>query len=202
MTIHEPATLLTDYALAVLAAGLMVALLRADSPRSSARTWLAVAMGLVGLSALVGGTYHGFAPEWLAAVAAAVWKLTLVTIHLVSAALALCWSNEVLPPRWQGRARGVIAVKLAVFAVWAVSHPVFAVVIADYGSIMVAWAVAALVLERGWRGWMLTAVGLSACAAAVQQLHVGLGAHFNHNDLYHVIQGVALIAFYQAGRRL
>jgi hypothetical protein len=49
---------------------------------------------------------------------------------------------------------------------------------------------------------MLGSIVLSAVAAAVQQLKLAPSVPFNHNDLYHIIQALALFGFYQAGRRL
>ena len=56
-------------------------------------------------------------------------------------------------------------------------------------------------LRRPWRGWMLAGIGLSIIAALVQQLGWAPAPHFNHNDLYHVIQALALGGFYRAGRK-
>jgi len=55
--------------------------------------------------------------------------------------------------------------------------------------------------RRPWRRWMLAGVGLSIAAAVVQQMHWGFSPRFNHNDVYHLIQAFALIAFYCAGRK-
>jgi hypothetical protein len=46
---------------------------------------------------------------------------------------------------------------------------------------------------------MLSAIALSIVAALVQQMHWAPAVAFNHNDLYHVIQAVALALFYRAG---
>ena len=49
---------------------------------------------------------------------------------------------------------------------------------------------------------MLAAIALTIVATLVQQLRLAPSAHFNHNDLYHVIQTVALVAFYRAALKL
>jgi hypothetical protein len=197
MNVHEPATLLTDCLLAALAGGLAWHLPRAGP----AMLWWRRAMGLTSLSALVGGSYHGFAPNFPAIVAEAWWTATLLVICLLSAAMALSLAHELAPPTRQRWCAGVIVFQLAAFGGAAIAHPVFVVAIINYGLTMLAWTAAALVVRRAWSGWMLTAIALSALAAAVQQLHWGLSPRFNHNDLYHVIQALALVGFYQAGRR-
>jgi hypothetical protein len=55
-----------------------------------------------------------------------------------------------------------------------------------------------------WRfnGWIVAGVALSAAAALVQASGFALHRHFNHNDLYHVIQLAAIVLFYRGARRL
>jgi hypothetical protein len=50
-------------------------------------------------------------------------------------------------------------------------------------------------------GLMLAGVSLSAVAAGIQQSGVAIHRHFNHNDLYHVVQAVAIWLLYLAARR-
>ena len=52
--------------------------------------------------------------------------------------------------------------------------------------------------DRRAARWMLAGVAVSAIAAVVQQSGWSLHEHFNHNDLYHVIQGVAIWLLYRS----
>ena len=201
MSIHEPATLLTDYMLALLAGWLAWRLHRQLSARQDAAQWWSRALGLTALSALVGGSYHGFAPNFSPAVSGLWWIVTLLIINLLSAAMTLSLLHEVVPPAQHRPWRGLIAFKFAAFAGAVIAHPFFVVVIIDYGLTMLAWATAAVLLRRSWSGWMLAGIGLSVVAALVQQLRWAPSLHFNHNDLYHVIQALALICLYAAGRK-
>lgn len=199
MTVYEPATLLTDMLLGALAAWLAWRLHRNPAAARPAVRWWRLVLGLTALSAFVGGSYHGFAPDFPTPVASAWWLVTLWIISLLSAGMAMTLLHELAPAGNQRLWRGLIGLKLALFAAVAVMQPVFVVVIIDYGLVMAAWAVAALVLRRAWRDWMLAGLGLSVIAALVQQLSWAPSPHFNHNDLYHVIQALALGAFYRAG---
>ncbi|MGC4075008.1 MAG: hypothetical protein QM760_21415 [Nibricoccus sp.] len=205
MTIHEPATFATDLLLAGLAA-LFAFRLRQPSLSgpgfSPSRCWWKYALGLLAISSVLGGTYHGFAREQFPQYARIWWLITLFSIHLVSAALGVSLLHALLPARRQKPWRLLIFAKLLFFAGFAVLHPRFFVPIIDYGSTLLAWFVAAVALRPAWSSWMTTAILLSGTAAAIQQLKLGPSAFFNHNDLYHVIQAVALFAFYQAARRL
>jgi hypothetical protein len=200
MNLYEPATLITDYLLALVAlvCGL---LLRRNNP-APARSWFARTLMLSALSAFVGGSYHGFGPNFATEIQAIWWRATLIILSLVSAALALSLMHEVASPHRQSWLRSLIMLKLVVFVTLALAKPVFLFAIIDYGTALLAWIVTALVTRRPWRGWMQAAFGLSFVAAAVQQLQLSPSSHFNHNDLYHVIQAVAFLAFYRAGKRL
>jgi hypothetical protein len=93
--------------------------------------------------------------------------------------------------------------KLAVFWVWIWRDDRFIWVVADTG---IAFAVVALLhlwrfREPGAR-WILAGVGLSVVAGAVQASGFDLHRHFNHNDLYHVFQIAAMLAYYLGVRRL
>ena len=200
MTIYEPATLLTDLLLAALASGLAWRLKSHAHAGATAMGWWSGALGLTALSALVGGSYHGFAPNLPPAIADAWWLATLLIIGALSAVMALSLMHELVPPGRRKYWRGLIIFKFAAFAGAATVYPAFIVAIIDYGLTMFAWAVAALLTRRAWRHGMLAAITLSALAALVQQLHWGVSAQFNHNDLYHVVQALALVAFYRAGR--
>jgi len=72
-------------------------------------------------------------------------------------------------------------------------------------------ALAAVAALHGWSAIrerdrasrrMLGAVGVSVLAAAVQAGGLAPHRHFNHNDLYHVIQIAAMILFWAGVKRL
>ncbi len=78
--------------------------------------------------------------------------------------------------------------KLAIYAVWMLTHSEFRYVIYDYApsllGVLILHILAGSKRAPG-AGWMVAAVlGLFA-AAATQLSGVGLSEHFNHNDLYH-----------------
>ena len=54
-----------------------------------------------------------------------------------------------------------------------------------------------------WRSasasWLIGGVVISLAAGIVQARRMGLNRNFNHNDVYHVIQMVALYAVYRGG---
>jgi len=201
MTIYEPATLGTDLLLAAVAAGLAIRLHRRIAPANfPARCWV-WALALTAGSAVIGGAYHGFAPNFAPAVEQLWWRLTLWSITLVSAAMAAGWVGAVVPSPWRKVSLWLVAGKSVAFATVSAHDPDFAIAIIDYGSSLVFWLGAALGLRRAWSGWMIAAIGLCVGAALVQQLQLAPAPWFNHNDLYHVIQALGLVAFYRAALR-
>jgi len=200
MTIHEPATLLTDYLLALLGAYLAWRLHRHPSIKTPAVRWWFRALVVLAVSAFVGGSYHGFAPNLPQVVDDLWWRVVLWIICLLGYALGNALVCEVVPDDKQAIWRRLIATKLLIASVSVVLLPEFFVSIAGYAPVMLAWGVAALLLSRPWRGWILAAVALSAIAAWVQQSEVSWSEHMNHNDVFHLIQALALIGFYRAAK--
>lgn len=187
MTIHEPSTLVTDYLVSV------AAVIFGARLWSSFRLWSLAFFGTAA-GAFFGGTYHGFAAEMTPFAAAVLWKVAIFSIALASFfLLSGC-----------GRAFGAIAVvKLIATMSWMINHDQFVWVILDYGITLLILGGAEIVawfLRRAPSApWALGSVALSVAGALVQQAQINLHEHFNHNDLYHVIQLVALWMLYRSG---
>ncbi|WP_367875168.1 hypothetical protein [Luteolibacter sp. Populi] len=201
MTIHEPATFATDLLLAALGA-FFVTRLRKDHRTGPAGKWWIRAMALMATSALAGGCYHAVAPDLPPAIEANSWRMVLWIICGLGFAMGMSLLRELQPSRGRRAWEILLGVKLAISCGIVLAKPEFVIAMADYGSAMLAWAIAALACKRQWSPAMLAGVGLSLLAGAVQQMQWGLHRHFNHNDLFHVVQAFALFAFYRAGKCL
>jgi hypothetical protein len=177
----EPVTMLTDYALGAVSAYLGVRLLRFS------KYWAAAFLALA-LAAFLGGTWHGLWQHDL------LWKATILSVGVASfgmvAGSAMLTTREPL--------RRILfsfaALKLLLYSGWMLFHDDFVWVIADTGS-----ALAIVGALHVWRfnGWMLAGVGASVAAALAQASGLALHRHFNHNDLYHVVQIAAMLLFYR-----
>ena len=126
----------------------------------------------------------------------------MLLIGLTSAAMMLALVHELAPAAARPRWTKVVALKFLTFAAVSLVRPKYLVVICDYGAAMLVLAACAALTRRAWRPWMLGAVGLSVLAALIQQAGWDPAPWFNHNDLYHVVQGLAIWLFYLGGRRL
>ena len=97
----------------------------------------------------------------------------------------------------------IAGMKFLIYLCLVMTRDDFLLVIADYGSVMLAILVIALIQTfRGTRPeapWMAAGVGVSLIAAGIQASGFSLHEHFNHNDLFHLIQIPALYLFLQGG---
>lgn len=201
----EPDVALTDFALALLCAGLALLAARWTVSDKRLRNWWIVFFASIGLGALLGGIVHGFFPEPNAQ-RGALWKATLLCIGNTAAA---CW---ILAARIRYSQRVVswiepfAAAQFVVYAavvLWVSS--VFTVAIVTYlPASMFLFVVLILeyrsspskALARGIAGFVLTFM-----AAAIQVTRIAIHpVYFNHNALYHLIQGLALVLIYSAAR--
>ena len=183
---NEPTTVLTDYALAA------VSIFLGSKLVGKSKLW-AVAFVALGLGAALGGTWHGFWEN------DALWKATTLSVGVASfgmvAGSALATTGGTLQRLLVGFALG----KMAAYCAWMLYHDDFIWVIAD-----TATALLIVALLHLWRfnGWMLGGVAVSLLAGLAQASGLDLHAHFNHNDLYHVLQVAAMFAFYRGVRKL
>ena len=207
MRITEPTTMLTDYALAALAVWLGWRLLKAGrrSGDSARLLWGASFLG-VALAAAAGGTSHGFAAYLGGVEEGWVWKVTVFSTGLSSAAMLAA----AVIARLAGAARvamlGLVVAKLAAYLAWMSVPDDFLFVILDYAPSMAA--VVALLALPGRRAplpgaaWVAAGVAVSFAGAAVQQSGFSLHQHLNHNDIFHLIQMAGIYLLYRGGMLL
>lgn len=207
MMISEPMTMFTDYLVTLLAASLGIHLIiegRATSTRSEALwgwAFLATALG-----AFAGGTSHGFVQQlgdqgWLV-----LWKVTVYAIGAASFLLLAGALYASVSGPWKRPFLLLAVVKLGGYIWWMASHDDFRFVINDYGSTMVV--VLLLQIWQWWARrapsapWVVGGILVSFVASLIQQSEFALHQHFNHNDIFHVIQLLALWLLYRGGRLL
>lgn len=188
-------TLATDYLLALVTAGAGVLVLRHADRQASRRSWGAAFLALA-LGAALGGTHHGFVIEPL-------WRPTVMVIGVASAGMVVGSAIAATTGRLRAALIGLALVKLALFWAWLWRDDRFIWVVADTGLAFAIVAILHLARRREpGSPATLAGVALSLLAGLVQASGIDLHRHFNHNDLYHVIQMVAIVAYYRGVRRL
>ena len=184
MNVAEPMTLITDLLLTIAALVFAARLWRVH------RMW-ALAFLFTAAGSFFGGMHHGFAPSMAPIAALLLWKATLFSIGIASFFLLA----------GSGRAWTIVAiVKLVIYMSWMIVHNDFVWVIADYGLTLLLIGIAQLARRGPSTPWVIGSIVVSVIAALVQQSRFALHRHFNHNDLYHLTQMVALWLLYRCGR--
>jgi hypothetical protein len=193
--ITEPSTMLTDYALAGVTCWLAWRLCRRIESQASRIGWI-VAFAALALTALAGGTYHGFRLP--------VWKATVFLAGIISFAMVAGSAIATTAGPLRAVLLVLAGVKLVVYGIWMLAHDDYVYVIADTGA-----ALAVVAVLHGWAlarhpdvasRWILAGVAVSLLAAGVQASGFDLHRQLNHNDLYHLIQIAAMALFYRGVR--
>ena len=205
MAISEPSTLLTDCLLAAVAFVLGVRLWAGVPGDTLARRLWAAAFLVGAAAAAAGGAVHGFRASLPDPLEAALWTGCLMAAALCGALLVAGASCHVLEGAPRKRALVVVALVLIAelgllfaapltrYAVWAGAFWIVSLLALVAGS---ASGRTALLAPMAF-GLALVGAGL-----VVQRAGWGLHAHFNHNDVAHVLMTVALWPFYRAGRSM
>jgi hypothetical protein len=207
MQITEPMTMFTDYLLAgwtLALAGKLYLGFRRHGQRSVA-LW-AAALLFTSLASLAGGSYHGFQLHLSGLQQQILWKTVVYSVGLTSfcflagtvLAFASGWWRKVLLLAAGGQ--------FLVYAVWMATHNDFLYIIYDYAPAMATVLILALLSLRGFSReaarWLIVGVVGSFAAAGVQQSGFALHQHFNHNDIYHVLQMGAVYFLYRGASLL
>ena len=207
MQITEPTTMATDYLLAILCVALGLALLRLGGRvrETSIQLW-GWALLVTAMGALAGGTYHGFTYHLGSETIAALWKVTVYSIGTAAFLMLAAALFSTLPRRAARWVFGLAVAKFLFYLGWMATHEDFRYVVYDYGPAMMA-----VLLLHSYRiyarrdsasRWIVTGVVVSFVAAGIQQSGWTLHMHFNHNDLFHVVQMAAMYSFYRGARQL
>jgi hypothetical protein len=208
MPIHDPDVVFTDLGLAILAVYLGRRLWLEPGRGALSRAG-AVLLGGLASAAFWGAIFHAFFPGNTATPAGFVAWIPVVLSIMVAAAAMLELALRLLLPRLAPR------VRRSLVAVYAAGFLVVVLLVDESFTSIVRFYMPALILlliaagQQALRGrstgWALIAIGLTASvgAALLQQAEVSLHpTYFDHNAVYHVVQGIALVILYLGFRRV
>jgi hypothetical protein len=201
--IAEPTTTLTDYLLALLGFGLAARLLPRARGAAAVACW-AAALATMGLAAALGGTLHGFGPGLGESGRAALWLASYHAIGAANFALAAGASIAAVHGTPRRLLLVLLALRLFAYTLLLTRQRDFRYVIYDYAltlGLLLALSFARR-LREGAGPWLRAGVAVCFAGALIQRGGVSLHAHFNHNDLFHVVQMVGAWLLYRAGRLL
>lgn len=197
----------SDFALACLSGLLAMKLYSRQTEMRRTRRWFAIVLGAIALSALLGGISHGLLPDNESRLGGLLWRAALMAIGPAAIGLWMLASLLLFRPGVVERTRTLALIALAIY---------IGVVLFEYQSFEIALALyvpAAILLLIGFIVSLrrrseafamdgLLAMAFTLLAGLLQYLRVGVHPiYFNHNALYHFIQGVAVIFLYRAGSK-
>jgi hypothetical protein len=201
--ITEPATMLTDYMLALLALPLAGVLLRAAWGEDSLAAVLWAA-GLVAISvaAMLGGTVHGFARQ-LGHHRRGLWRATTFLLALAADLLVVAAAVAHMDPEAAAWLAAAMVLKLVVFALWMRTREHFRFVVIDQSISLAALLALQLLVAPGARSapWIVAAVLVCFAAGLVQRSELAVW-RLNQNDLSHLVQLVGVYLLFRGGSLL
>ena len=203
MTIHDPDVVYTDLGLAVLGAWFAWRLSRVSANATMARSGVVI-MAALASAAVWGAVFHAFFPAGTATRSGFLaWMPVALSIAVIGAAL-LALALQVAAPGVSPAARRLIAgAYFAAFALTVLAvDSSYRTIVLFYAPVVVLFLLVAIrqAVRTGGRAWTLIAISfaVSLLAAAVQQARVSLHPeYFDHNAVYHVLQGTALVLLYR-----
>jgi hypothetical protein len=206
MTLTEPAVALTDFALAIECAVFVALLARGDASDRTLRFWFVVFFASAGCASLLGGAVHGFFPDRASEGRRILWQATLLAILITGLAAWNIGGVLLLSARKATIARRLAILQLAIFSliVMFIRDEFFIAVIAYLPAtlfLLIGLITAYQSCRLPTLRWGVAGLGLTFLAAAVQRLNIGIHPHyFDHNALYHVIQGAGLWMIFLGAR--
>ena len=201
--VTEPMTVATNAVLAALAFVFAVRLANHSVAEGSAAAGcLALGLLATGLAAVIGAIAHGTDPA-REALRAGFWRGALYATGFIGAASVASVAFFAARGSTRTLILAFAGIKLVVFMYRVTRQPEFRIAAADYGgalAIVLAGAAYEMFRRRApGMAWLIVGVLVSLVAGIVQARRLALHRHFNHNDLYHVVQMAALYAFYRGG---
>jgi hypothetical protein len=206
MTIAEPTTTLTDYAMGAVSL-VLGAQLAASGTRDSNPPQTLWGMGLLatGVASLIGGSSHGFAPYLSTDARAAFWRATYGAVGMANLLILAAAAAFTLRGAAGRVAVFALTVRLALYLALITSRPEFRYVVYDYALTLLLLTIFAVHgRQRDWpgAGWVMAGIVVSLVGALIQRSGFALHRHFNHNDLFHVMQTIGIYLYYRAGAHL
>lgn len=166
-----------------------------------------MALFALALAALAGGLAHalvGTVPAWLEH---ALWRAVFFGMGLVSYSMVVGTAYAVTRKPLRTVLFGVAVAGFVFYALRSRAHHDFGFVILGYAAgLALVGGLAAVALLRGHQPvsmrWWLVGIAITVLASMVQRSGFSLHRHFNHNDLYHLIGALAVVAFFLGAREV
>ena len=200
--ITEPMTMITDYILSIMSFLLGIALIAtgSDKDQLSMILW---GIGLIttGISALLGGTYHGFTENISEESYNLLRKLTLYSIGLTSLFILMgSIISSIRSETIQYILIGVGIIGFIIYGVWIKEHIEFIYAIMNYVPTMLVIIFLKIYSYFEYDDpsslWIISGILIAFIGAGIQASGFSLHKHMNNNDIFHIIQMISTYFLY------
>jgi hypothetical protein len=209
VVITEPATILTDYAVAVACAWFAVRLIFSDDNRQHFSRWAwGVGFSFVAAGLLLGGTNHGFASYLSSDAMSLIWRFAYYVAGLSMALFVAGTVISSVPTRgWRTVLQLLNALGFLIYAAFvSISDDsylwVIIVSVVSLGAIALIQTWAFITQKSSSARWLISGVFVSFLGASIQQSGIDLHRYFNHNDLYHIVQMIGFYLLFRGAKLL
>ena len=197
-------TVFTDLLITILAGYFAIKLINLADNQLLARSYWGWAMVALAIGALLGAISHGVGPYFSDELKGIIWKLTIVSIGLTAVLMLIGTTHHLAPKSVVKWVLVIIISSYIIYLAVILKDDRFIKVISYYLPIMILITIAMLIskfiLHNSGSGLIALGLMISFIAAGVQMNGFTLHKHFNHNDLYHVIQLVGIYFIYSGAR--
>ncbi|MEM1123307.1 MAG: hypothetical protein AAGJ18_22895 [Bacteroidota bacterium] len=200
ISISEPMTMLTDYLLAIVAFYLSWRIFQQTAGQQSRKYW-ALASVFIGSAAFWGGTYHGFQTVLTDGQISLCWKLVVYSVGLSTLFFSYGTALATLTPKYHKWVLYPSMAKLILCIVWANLSDDFLFVMLDYLVTLLLVVAIFTYAKLKWGApsyyYIVAGVIVFFVGTWIQTIGFAMHEHFNHNDLLHILQTVAVVLFYR-----
>ena len=205
--VHEPVTVVTDLMLSALAVYFALRLGRQHELMGmSVHLYFSYAFWALSLGALLGALTHGVGRNISVAAGRILWRGTLFSLGVAAFFLLMAAGCHALSIRSVQVLEWVALFLLALYGIVILRDDRFLWAVLFYATALLVMLSVMLydLFSWGLAGSGLVAAGIlvSFAAAIIQRSGLTLHRHFNHNDLYHVVQMIGLYYLYRGAMLL
>ncbi|MFH1853153.1 MAG: hypothetical protein ABIA75_12500 [Candidatus Neomarinimicrobiota bacterium] len=202
--IYEPMTVFTDLVLAGMTAWFAWEIGAWYWERLMNLHWhFSRAFWMLALGALLGALSHGISPHLSPGFRTLLWKLTTFSIGFAAFFLLMSAFYHAFPFATVQMLRWLAGALLLAYLLFVWRDDRFINVIKFYGPTMIfillVMSYSYIAKGAAGSGWMIAGIVVSFAAAGVQMSGFTLHKHFNHNDIYHVIQMLGIYLMFRGG---
>jgi hypothetical protein len=202
--IYEPTTAITDFVIFFM--GCYYGWVIVHISDSIFHMFWAISFITLAVGALLGGISHGFGPMLSKIAKMIIWRLTLLFIGLTALGLLL----SALTILTNGKVNiGILSFFVILFAYYnykVFKNDSFLIAIKFYLPFIIISLIcfSYIFIYRGYTGALFISVGLlvTLFASLIQLSKIVLHKHFNHNDLFHIVQIIGMYLMFEGGQEI